>query len=103
MDFDLNNLIERIKDKDFIEILDDLVKERTYLKRLSLSDVKKAGKSEYKFSQYKDHIGDFLFFLNSGMTPATTGLDGLKKFLPVINNLVEKKQLKPEVLDRFSR
>lgn len=57
--------------------------------------------SNYKFKNYRKHAVDFLFFLNTGIIPATIGLNGLKQFLPIIKNLVKEGQLKEEVLNIF--
>lgn len=100
MAWEIKELIKKYQDKDFIEIHKSLTTELKELDRIYFYPGKyKHISSNYKFKNYREHAGDFLFFLNTGMIPATIGLDGLKRFLPIINNLVNKGQLKKEVLN----
>lgn len=99
MEYDIKKLVLKYQDKNYAEILTELTKEVTHLDQLYA----KLKRSEYDngLTDYRTHAGDFLFFINSGAVPAGIGLSGLKLFLPIIVNLVDKGQLKPEVLNLF--
>lgn len=101
MTFDIDNLVSKYKDKDFIDIVIELTKEVQHLDNLWKNHHKHKEVSAYELERYRKYAGDFLYFMNTGGTPAEIGLNGLRHFLPVINNLVEKKQFKLDVLDRF--
>ncbi len=101
MTFDINNFIHKYKDKNFIEIRTDLTEEVKYLDNLLRNIKKHKDISEYQLQEYRKYAGDFLFFLNTGGTPAGIGIEGLKKLLPIITNLLDKGQLKSDVLERF--
>jgi hypothetical protein len=103
MTFDINNLVSKYQDKNFIDILSELTKEVNHLDNLHRNIKKHKDISEYQFQEYRKYAGDFLYFLNTGGTPAGIGIDGLKKFLPIITNLVDKGQLKKDVLERFQQ
>ena len=51
--------------------------------------------------EYMHWVKEFFSFLMTGETPSSIGIDGLRRFLPTIKNLVEKEQLKEMVLKRF--
>ncbi len=102
MAWEIEELIRKYQDKDFIELHKSLAKEVKELDRIYFYPGKyKHISSNYKFKRYREHAIDFLFFLNTGMIPATIGLNGLKQFLPIIKDLVKKGQLKEEVLNIF--
>lgn len=103
MEFDINELVERYKAMDFLSIHQDLAREVNRLDVLAQRPAKgRNDYAHYKMMEYRKYAGDFLFFLNTGVTPNGIGLEGLKIFLPVIQSLVDQKQLKKEVLDRFN-
>ncbi|MNR44041.1 hypothetical protein D3C85_1627340 [compost metagenome] len=99
MKYDLNSFVEEYQDKDYITILKDLNKEINHLDVL----YSKLKRSEYDYglTEYRKHVGDFLFFLNTGVVPNGIGIVGLKIFLPIVQNLVQKNQLIPKVLNLF--
>jgi hypothetical protein len=102
MAWEIKELVKKYQDKDFIEIHKSLTTELKELDRIYYYPGKdKHISSDYKFKRYRDHAGDFLFFLNTGMVPATIGRDGLKQFLPIIRNLVKKGNLDEDVLNIF--
>lgn len=101
MNFKIENLVSKYQDKEFIDIISELTNEVNHLDKLWVNRKKHKEISEYQLEEYRKYAGDFLFFLNTGGTPARIGIDGLKKFLPIITNLVDKNQLKKDVLERF--
>ena len=99
MIYDLNNFVLKYQDKEYINIIIDLNKEVQHLDAL----YSRLKKNEYDngLVAYREYLGDFLFYLNSGVVPAGIGKKGLMMFLPILENLVQKGQLKSEVLDLF--
>lgn len=49
--------------------------------------------NSYDLERYKEHIHDLAFLLHNKIVPGNTGIEGLKIFMPIINNLIEKKQI----------
>jgi hypothetical protein len=50
---------------------------------------------------YRTYGGEFLFFLNTVVVPANIGISGLKDFLPIITELVNRGDLPANVLVPF--
>ena len=101
MTFDLEKLVDKYKDKSYIDIIVELTKEVQHLDNLWIKPKLVPTDQRYELEKYRDYAGDLLYFMNTGGTPATIGLNGLRRFLPIISNLVEKGQLTKDVLDRF--
>ena len=88
MDLDLNHFTERNKEKDIIELTGIIQSELYQLKRLRITE-----DNSYDVERYKEHIHDLVFFLQNRIIPGNTGIAGLKIFMPIIYNLIEKKQI----------
>ncbi|MGV3704527.1 MAG: hypothetical protein ACO1NU_04030 [Arcticibacter sp.] len=99
MKYDINDFILKYQDADFLTLIVEVTKEVQHLDARYM----RLKRNEYDegLGYYRDHVGDFLFYLNSGMVPAGIKLTGLQKFLPIIENLVNKGQFKPEALNVF--
>ncbi|ALL05467.1 hypothetical protein AQ505_08155 [Pedobacter sp. PACM 27299] len=99
MKYDLNDFIVKYQDVDFITLIVQISKEVQQLdasyKRLNRND------DDNGLTYYREYVGDFLFYLNTGVVPAGIQINGLREFLPIIENLVHKGQFKPEVLNLF--
>lgn len=93
MNLDLNDFIKKNLNKDLYELKDDITKEVD-----ALNKWKCPKDLEYTKEKYLDTIGDFLYFLRTGETPAGIGLDGLKQFKPIIIYLANGKGLTKDVL-----
>jgi len=64
----------------------------------------KAGKGNIDDSsrrEFRDQVKQFLFFMRTGVKPDRVTDTDWKKYLIVVEPLVEKGQLKPEVLTLF--
>ncbi len=101
MEFEIESLVKKYKDKDLPVIWSELTSEVIHLDKLFSKYRPKHNSSDNGLKEYREYAGDFLFFLNTGVTPVGIGIEGLRILLPVIKNLVEKGQLKKEILDRF--
>lgn len=97
-DFDIDEFVKSHTGKDLLTLMDVLNIEVSRLDRVILTLHRNKRISEWQFREYRDHIGDFLFFLNSGIAPATTGKAGLKRFEPMLKSLVEQGCLEERVL-----
>lgn len=99
MEYDLQQFITKNKDKDWHILIVEIPKELRHLDE----KYSKLKRNEYDngLTNYRKHVGDFLFFLNNGIVPAGIGIEGLKNFLPIVEKLVAKNQLIPKVLDLF--
>lgn len=99
MNYDLNHFIAKYKDSDYIDLVELLSREVPNLDARYLR--LKRNEYDYGLKNYREHVGDFLFYLNTGMIPAGIQITGLSKFQPIIENFVRKGQFKPEALDIF--
>lgn len=99
MDYNLEQYILKYENADYLHLLEQTTKEVEHLDKIYLN-IKK-NHDDDGLIYYRKHVGDFLFYLNCGVVPADIGLNGLKKFLPLITNLVKKGQLKKEALEIF--
>ncbi|MGE6220429.1 hypothetical protein ACQKCH_11430 [Nubsella zeaxanthinifaciens] len=99
MKYDLNDFILKYQDADFLTLIVEVTKE---VRQLDARYMRlKRNQYDEGLGYYRDHVGDFLFYLNCGIVPAGIGLKGLQKFQPIIENLVNKGQFKPQALDIF--
>ena len=101
--YDINKFIERIKDKDYLDILNDAQRE-VYMAESGTSGVKGAVKKrEAGALEYAADLKGLIFFLGSGIKPHGVSDRVFFSFEPICKNLVDKKRLKPEVLELFSK
>ena len=99
MIYDLNDFILKYQDADFITLITQISKEVQHLDALFM----RLRRNEYDngLTYYREHVGDFLFYLNTGVVPAGIQITGLEHFRPIIENLVNKGQFRPEALNIF--
>ncbi len=81
MDYLIKSFNEKHKNKTYHHLIIDISEEVAYLDRI---------KKDFYTTKYHQYIGDFLFFLKTGIEPAGIKAEGLKLFLPVINQLTGK-------------
>jgi hypothetical protein len=99
--YDINKFIERIKDMDYVQILTEAQQE-VYRAESGTSGVKGAVKKrESGALGYAADIKGLIFFLSSGIKPFGVSDYIFYSFKPIIQNLVNKKQFKPEALEVF--
>ena len=99
--YDINNFIERIKDMDYTQILVEAQQE-VYRAESGTSGVKGAiKKREAGALRYAAEVKGLIFFLNSGTKPMGVNNHIFYSFKQIVQNLVNKKQLKPEALEVF--
>lgn len=94
--FDVECFVDNLKDKNLVEVFNLTTNKVNELDIVSLYSKKRkldCNISVYKLQNYKEHIGDFLFFMQTSIIPSSIGIDGLKRFLPIIQNLVDKEAL----------
>jgi len=99
MKYDLNDFILKYQDADFLTLIEEVTREVKYLDARYL----RLKRNEYDdaLTYYREYVGDFLFYLNTGVVPVGIKITGLHKFLPIIENLVSKGQFRPEALNIF--
>jgi hypothetical protein len=90
---ELDNIVEKYKDKELFEIITELQREVSRLKSTK-------GRAE-KFNDYINSAREVLFFLQSGVKPSGLTSFEFNKIKPMVEKLVEKGNLKKEILDYF--
>lgn len=90
---EIDIIIEKYKDKELFDIVFELENEVSRLKEIK-------GRNQ-KWTNYINSSKEVLFFLKSGIKPVAMKDFEFKKMKPMIENLVEKGNLKKEVLNYF--
>ena len=99
--YDIHSFIERIKDKDFHEIIKEAEKE-TYLTERGSFGVKGAVKKRESGSvKYANNLKMLLFFMSHGTKPTGISDSVFFAFKPICKSLVTKKQFKPKIMKLF--
>lgn len=92
-----NNLIERIIDLNYVDMIIELSKEAHWLDDMSSKRRKELGAADYDMK-----IGQLLFWLRFGIKP-----DDVDEWLfnnlykKIAKKLIEKKQMKPDAMEQL--
>jgi len=107
---DLDEFIEAVKDKPYHEFLTLTLKEGyasdDILVRERNEGADPTSPAFQKIERYNKAITDLIFLLQVGETPdfeSETGEENFQKFRSVAEDLVEKGELLPAILDHFGR
>ncbi len=101
MPYNVNDLIEKYKDSTISQILTFLPVEVEQLdaKWIKLKDNELA--ANRNLNDYRNHAGALLFYITSGgVIPFKPDAD-MKKFIPIVQNLVEKGEVDQIWLDNL--
>lgn len=99
--YDIGSFIERVKDKDYEELMIEAQRE-VYSAERGTSGVKGAvRKREMGALEYAANIKGLIFFLSSGIKPNGVNDYIFLLFKPVCQNLVDKKKFNPKILNIF--
>jgi len=105
-EYDLDRFIEEIKDQTYHEVLTFTLTEG-YASDDVLVHKKRDGASEeviQRVSEYNKALHDIIFLLQVGQRPNLVSdreLDNYNKFRQVAQNMVDKGELLPKILDFF--
>ena len=111
-DCNKREFIEAVQDKDYPEIILMAAQEATEVRGLSLGPRPKAKERpmelqawkhrEFVIQGYEDFLKGFLFFMRFvSIKPGSVSDNDFQLFRPVCQNLVNKGQFKPEVMNFF--
>ncbi|PRD56741.1 hypothetical protein [Sphingobacterium gobiense] len=100
MNYNLSDFISKYKDADYITLITEVPKEVQQLDARYLR--LKRNEDDNGLTYYRKHVGDFLFYLNTGVVPSGIQITGLREFLPIIEDLVRKGQFNATALDIFN-
>jgi len=99
--YDFNRFIETVKDMNYPEIIRHAELEANRIESRSYG-VKGAIRARKLGSMdYVNRIGAFLFWLRSGIRPASASDDDFQLYRVVAEQLVAKGQFKPTILETF--
>jgi hypothetical protein len=90
---EIDNIVDKYKDKEFFDIIFELEKEVVRLKLIK-------GRKQH-LTDYINSAKEVLFFLQSGIKPAGISDWEFRKMKPLIEKLVEKGNLKKEIMGCF--
>lgn len=89
-------------DKNILEIQVAASSEAEEAERLSSSSTRGIDKaSKIRIGYYKKRVGEFAFFMRYGIKPGDINEEDFKLFRPICEILVERGDLKPDVLKHF--
>ena len=98
------SFLDRVKDLDYLEMIKAAEREAQLIDRGLFPGRGRRGiRKEYRYLalEYRRLLGGFLFFLTVGMQPNGVSDNEFHSFKPAIENIVQKGQLKSEILDLF--
>jgi len=99
----INEFIEVVKDKNFIEIVRLGEQEVTFAERRMAPNVKGCVKARQEGGHYVAVLKGFLFFMKNGIKPYGVHDEDFQLFRPICENLVHKKQFKSSIMDFFNQ
>ncbi|MBN1618499.1 hypothetical protein JW887_04100 [Candidatus Dojkabacteria bacterium] len=91
--------------QDFIDFLESLQgKDIFEIHAITNNEYRECDKLKTRFPEYVryvEYIGEFLFFVNTGVRPCNISFEEFLLYKPICENLVETGSLKKEVLELF--
>jgi hypothetical protein len=102
--YSFEKFLDSIKDKDLPEIQLIASREAEIAERLSSSSTRgiaKAGKKAIGY--YNKQVGEFAFFMKSGIKPGSVDESDFKLYKPICEILVKKGQFRSDVLNHFKQ
>lgn len=111
--FDNRKFIEAIQDEEYPEIIRLAQQEAIEADGLSFGqkpevkdkpmEAQAWENRKWACQQYREFIGAFVFFIRSRIKPDGIDDSDFQLFRPVCENLVQKGQCRPEVMDYFKQ
>jgi hypothetical protein len=99
MNFDVADFLKKIENISWIEMIKAAESELKSLPSFDAIDFKG---SRYALSEYDNFLGAFIFLLRNSVKPATIRESDFELTKPVIQKLVDKGNLKAEVLNIYN-
>ncbi len=99
--YDFGKFLERVKDKDYLEILRLAIQEAEYLEPLLYRVRGAVKRREMGGCEYVAQLKEFIYFMRTGTKPMGVNNRSFLLYLPVCESLISKGQLKPSILDLF--
>ena len=101
--YSFEKFLDTIKDEDLPKIQLLASKEAGRAERLSSSATRGIDNAtKLRIGYYKKRVGEFAFFITHSIKPGGVDEEDFKLYLPICEILVEKGQLKPDVLKHFN-
>jgi hypothetical protein len=98
MDFNIDKFIAEAKTKTWFELIQHCESQLNWLDKISFSPKSPYKEREYEILKYRDFIGEYLFFLRSGIKPAGMKEADFQRTKEITIELVNKKNLKEDIL-----
>ena len=101
-EYSFEKFLDNIKDKNLPEIQLIASREAEEAERLSSSSIRGVSKTKkIDIGYYKKRVGEFAFFMGSGIKPGGVDEEDFKFYQPICEILVKKGQFLPSVLNNF--
>jgi len=103
-EYSFEKFLDIIKDKDLPEIQLMASKEAEAAESLSSSSERGIPRARKNYiGYYKKQVGEFAFFMMSGIKPGSVDESDFRSYQPICEILVKKGQFLPSVLDHFKK
>ena len=102
-EFDFEDFIEKVKDMDYNDIMNYGNKEVANMENLLNSNHGTEMDINMELKNYSEQIKAFLLFLSQGIKPKWISVHDFKLYRIVVEYLVAKDQMNPEVIEAFIR
>lgn len=99
--YNFKEFLDQMVDKDYPEIVIAAEQECTAAERRSYSVRGAPRAREMGSTRYAANLKAFIFFMRSGIRPASADDWEFAMYRPVCEALVQKKQFKPTILEMF--
>ena len=102
-EFDFEDFIDRVKDLDYNDIMNYGSKEVAHAENILHSIHETEMDMNMELENYSEKIKAFLLFLSKGIKPKWISVHDFKLYRIVVEYLVAKDQMNPEVIEAFIR
>jgi len=100
--YDIHEFIDKVKDKNLFEIISEAQNEVSRAENGSFGVKGAVAKRNSGALEYASDLKELIFFLGNGVKPFGISDSVFYSFKPICENLVNKKQFKPGILDLFN-
>ena len=101
--YDFHSFIQKIKDKDYFEIIKDAEEEVKFVESISYRKKGAVKAREMGSTNYDHKIKEFLFWMRHGVKPGSSSESDFQLYQIVAEKLVEKGQFKSSILEMFNK
>lgn len=98
----IEKFIERACDMSFVELRKSIQQDIAWIDSIRYGKDSPWKELKWAVLKYRDFIHEFDFILATGMKPAGMPGEDFQRTKPIIENLIARKEWKPEALNLFT-